>query len=67
MFSKDVFKEHIKDIVNLVKDKETEHQIIFLKSWNEWGEGNFMEPDLRFGKMKIEVMKEALQEFENDK
>ena len=67
MFSKDVFKEHIKDIVNLVKDKETEHQIIFLKSWNEWGEGNFMEPDLRFGKMKIEAMKEALQEFENDK
>ena len=59
--------KHIKDIVNLVKDKETEHQIIFLKSWNEWSEGNFMEPDLRFGKMKIEAMKEALQEFENDK
>lgn len=29
-------------------------KFIFIKSWNEWGEGNYMEPDTRFGKAYIE-------------
>ena len=33
--------------------------MVFLKSWNEWGEGNYMEPDLRFGKGYIKALKEA--------
>jgi hypothetical protein len=26
-----------------------ERRIIFIKSWNEWAEGNHLEPDLKFG------------------
>ena len=29
--------------------KDPEHRVLFLKSWNEWGEGNYVEPDLEFG------------------
>ena len=32
--------------------------IVFLKSWNEWGEGNYMEPDLKYGKKYIETLKQ---------
>lgn len=28
-----------------------------LKSWNEWGEGNYMEPDLKYGKKYILALK----------
>jgi hypothetical protein len=52
----ELFADHVKDVFNIVKDKEEEDKIIFLKSWNEWGEGNYMEPDLKFGKKYIEVL-----------
>ena len=29
-------------------------KFIFIKAWNEWGEGNYMEPDSRFGRAYIE-------------
>ena len=38
-----------------------EENIIFIKSWNEWGEGNYLEPDLKFGKSYLEELKRALE------
>lgn len=54
----DSFYEHCCDGINAVKDKK--NPIIFLKSWNEWGEGNYMEPDLKFGKGYIKALRKAL-------
>ena len=48
--------------ISSVRGKKEENRIIFLKAWNEWGEGNYMEPDLRFGRGYIEALKEALKE-----
>lgn len=45
----DVFAQQVDMALNLVKDKQPEHQIIFLMSWNEWAEGNYVEPDLKYG------------------
>jgi hypothetical protein len=33
---------------------------VFLKSWNEWAEGNHLEPDLRFGHRNLEIVSEVL-------
>jgi hypothetical protein len=41
--------------------------IIFVKSWNEWGEGNYMEPDLKYGKDYLNVLRECLTSFQNEK
>lgn len=43
------FARHILQAKEMIKNKEKEHQILFLKSWNEWGEGNYVEPDLLYG------------------
>ena len=54
------FKQHVKDILHVVSKKE--NKLVFLKSWNEWAEGNYMEPDLKFGKGYIKALREALDE-----
>ena len=43
-----------------------EENIVFIQSWNEWGEGNHLEPDLKYGKGYLEALKEAIQEFEGE-
>ena len=37
-----------------------EHKILFLQSWNEWGEGNYVEPDLKYGRKFLDVLRELL-------
>lgn len=56
----DTFKYAAQKAVDQVKNKDPEHRIIFLNSWNEWGEGAYMEPDLEFGRGKIEALAEVL-------
>jgi hypothetical protein len=56
----DKFEIHLKNALDLVKEKEFEDKIMFLKSWNEWGEGNYVEPDLKYGKKYLEVLKNHL-------
>lgn len=58
----DVFKRHAKQVLESVKEKKSEHRIVFLKSWNEWAEGNYMEPDLRFKSGYVNALKEAVIE-----
>lgn len=57
-----LFKEHVIKALEVIKNKPKSRQVLFLKSWNEWGEGNYMEPDLKFGKGYINELKNALNE-----
>jgi hypothetical protein len=50
------FRIHVRKILNKIRHKSPDYQIIFLKSWNEWGEGNYMEPDIRWKKAYIETL-----------
>lgn len=56
------FKKQVKMALDLVKDKPEDRRIIFLMAWNEWGESNYMEPDLEFGHGFLDALREALTE-----
>ncbi|MDR3843460.1 glycoside hydrolase family 99-like domain-containing protein [Hallella sp.] len=55
------FEEHINDALTYIEKKAPEHRIMVLKSWNEWGEGNYVEPDLEFGHGWLEAIKNTIQ------
>lgn len=59
-YNPDTFRKHVRDTLNAIKDKPEEHRIVFLKSWNEWGEGNYMEPDIKYGHAFLDALKEEL-------
>lgn len=61
----ELFYHHAKDLLNVIKTKKESSQLLFLKSWNEWGEGNYMEPDLKYGKGYIESLNKAIKEVNN--
>lgn len=57
-----LFKKHAKQVLEIVKQKPQSKQLVFLKSWNEWGEGNYMEPDSTYGTGHIDALREAIEE-----
>jgi len=54
----ELFENHLEEVINAVSKKE--NKLIFLKSWNEWAEGNYVEPDLKFGLGYINKLKKKL-------
>jgi hypothetical protein len=44
----------------LVEDRHPEERMIFVKSWNEWAEGNYLEPDRESGRSRLEAVAAAL-------
>lgn len=58
----ELFKDLVMQSLDTVKDKPKDEQIIVIKSWNEWGEGNYMEPDIEFGHGYLNALREAIEE-----
>ncbi len=54
------FKKHVEQALTLLKDKQPEHRILYLRSWNEWAEGNYMEPDVKYGHGFLDALKAAI-------
>ena len=54
------FKVAAENAVKCVEKRDEQHRLIFLNAWNEWGEGAYMEPDLKFGHGYIEALREVL-------
>ena len=54
------FLDLLKKAIETVDKKNQGHQQIIIKSWNEWGEGNHLEPDLKYGRGYLEAVRDSL-------
>lgn len=48
-------------VIKKLKTRDGEDNLMFIKSWNEWGEGNYMEPDLKYGRGYIEELSKTIK------
>lgn len=61
-FTPETWRKHVKYTLEHVTEKRAENNLVFIKSWNEWGESNYIEPDLKYGTAMLEVLEEELVE-----
>ena len=58
--SPEMFSLHIQKALDIINNKEENARILILKSWNEWGEGNYMEPDKHNGYGYLNALKQKI-------
>jgi hypothetical protein len=58
--SPELFRTHLREAIGQVMHRHPQKRIIFLKSWNEWAEGNHVEPDVKFGRAYLEACRDEV-------
>ena len=59
------WKNHLNKIINEYGKHPENPNFVVIKSWNEWAEGNYLEPDLKYGHEWLKVVREVKNDFKN--
>lgn len=51
----ELFGQHLREAIDQVAHRSPEKRLVFVKSWNEWAEGNYLEPDQKYGRGYLEA------------
>lgn len=61
-----LYERWLKHVVDLTRRSNQKEKIVFINAWNEWAEGNHLEPCLRWGRGYLESTRKALSASHND-
>jgi hypothetical protein len=54
------FAAGLRNAVDTIADRPLDERLVWIKSWNEWAEGNYLEPDLTYGRGWLQAAKQIL-------
>ena len=57
----EIYGEWLSRTINRMDAMNLPEPLIFINAWNEWAEGNHLEPDQRWGTQYLEQTKRALE------
>ncbi|MBZ8138296.1 lipopolysaccharide biosynthesis protein [Rubrivivax gelatinosus] len=60
----ELFEQQIHRAARFLEAAPETPPIVFVKAWNEWGEGNHLEPDLKWGRAYLEATARAVRACE---
>ena len=55
------FQRNVASAVRLLAERPEGERLLWIKSWNEWAEGNHLEPDLVHGRAWLEALRQGLR------
>lgn len=58
-YTPELFRNHVSQAFD--KTNSNTNKILFIKSWNEWAEGNYLEPEQEYGHAFLKVFKEEIE------
>jgi len=56
------FEAQVRKAVDRIFSSGSKTNLLFVKSWNEWAEGNHLEPCRRFGHGNLEALRRAIRD-----
>ncbi len=59
-FTPDLFQANLDKAIDRLSNHGPSRKIVFLKAWNEWAEGNLLEPDALYGHQLLDAIRAAL-------
>jgi hypothetical protein len=60
----ELWRRHAQEGLRVAAKASDPHRLVFIKSWNEWAEGNHLEPDQKYGLLPLEIFRDVKQEVE---
>ena len=56
-----LYRRWLAALVDRAGRRPEEDRLVFINAWNEWAEGNHLEPDQRHGRAYLEATRDALR------
>lgn len=56
----ELFRGHVRQAVSTLSDRPEQERLLWVKSWNQWAEGNHLEPDLEHGRAWLRALRQGL-------
>jgi hypothetical protein len=54
------FARHVAQAAATMTERPAQEQLLWIKSWNEWAEGNYLEPDQEHGHGWLRALRSGL-------
>jgi hypothetical protein len=58
--SPEFYGEWLRIVMEKVEIRNPDENFVFINAWNEWGEGNHLEPDRKWGRAYLEITRDIL-------
>ena len=55
------YEAWLRHTIERTRRDDSEHHIVFVNAWNEWGEGCYLEPDAKHGRGFLEATRRAIR------
>lgn len=55
------YEAHVDNAIKCINQQSIQNKFVFIKSWNEWAEGNYLESDNKWGYKYLDVIKKLYE------